>query len=375
MSWRLRAWMAVVALVVATAGASASAAQALPASFWGVVPQGILNLEQFQRLSRGGVDSVRIPIGWSAVQPVQGGAFNWAGVDFQVEEASKAGIEVLPFVSGAPSWAVPSVFVPGSHHSVRAPAHLPISGPGRAGWISFITAAVARYGPSGSFWAEHPEVPRRPLQTWQIWNEANFKYFVVKPDPGEYGKLVKISYAAFKAADPASKVVLGGLFAQPVEAESNVKPPRAYFAADFLQQMYERTPGIKSKFNGVALHPYTGTYQRLTPQIEEFRDVLKANHDLGKGLWITEMGWSSKPPTSSENTFAKGVNGQAAQLKGAFSLLKSHQRQWNLQRVYWFSVDDAPGSCNFCDGSGLFAKGFVPKKSWYSFVQFAGGTP
>ncbi len=36
----------------------------------------------------------------------------------------------------------------------------------------------------------------RPIRTWQIWNEPNFKYFVAKPNPGEYGKLVKISNAA-----------------------------------------------------------------------------------------------------------------------------------------------------------------------------------
>ncbi len=28
--------------------------------------------------------------------------------------------------------------------------------------------------------------------------------------------------------------------------------------------------------------------------------------------------------------------------------------KWKLQRVYWFSVDDQAGACNFCDGSGLF---------------------
>jgi hypothetical protein len=49
--------------------------------------------------------------------------------------------------------------------------------------------------------------------------------------------------------------------------------------------------------------------------------------------------------------------------------------KWKLQRVYWFSVDDDPGACNFCDGSGLFGKGFIPKKSWFAYVKFAGGTP
>jgi len=138
--------------------------------------------------------------------------------------------------------------------------------------------------------------------------------------------------------------------------------------------MYRTTPGIKARFDGVALHPYSYFYSELKPRIEEFRAILDANKDAGKKLWITELGWSSQPPTST-NLFAKGLSGQAAQLKGSFSLLKAKQVSWKLQRVYWFSVDDQAGGCNFCDGSGLFAQGFVPKKSWFSYVKFAGGTP
>ena len=141
--------------------------------------------------------------------------------------------------------------------------------------------------------------------------------------------------------------------------------------------MYETTPGVKTKFNGVALHPYTGKYQELTPEIEEVRQVLAANKDATKGLWITELGWSSQPPPANPllNIFAKGLKGQARQLKGAFTLLSAKVAAWKLKRVYWFSVDDQPGACNFCDGSGLFKSGFVPKPAWNEYVKFAGGTP
>ena len=86
---------------------------------------------------------------------------------------------------------------------------------------------------------------------------------------------------------------------------------------------------------------------------------------------MTELGWSSKPRRTE--LFAKGPGGQATQLKGAFRVLEKRASKWHLQRVYWFSVDDQRGSCNFCDGSGLFAKGFKPKPSWCAYVSFAGG--
>jgi hypothetical protein len=367
-----RAWLAMVAVFVLGL-AVAPTAMALPADFWGVSPQNPPTDEQFQRLRAGGVDSVRIPISWAGTQPFSSTEANFAASDILVAGAAQAGINVLPFVYGAPSWAVAPARVPGSQ--ALAPKTLPVkTGAQRAAWSNFFKLVVARYGPGGSFWAANPTLPASPIRTWQVWNEENFKYFVVRPNPADYGKLVNLSYAAVKSVDPGAKLILGGMFARPGEAKLKVKPPQAYYASDFLDQLYTSTPGIKKKFSGVALHPYTASYQQLTPDIEEFLTVLKANHDGGKKLWITEIGWSSEPK-SANDSFAKGPAGQVTQLKGAFNLFKAKAAKWKLQRIYWFSVDDQPGICNFCGGSGLFADGFLPKKSWFAYVKFAGGTP
>jgi hypothetical protein len=364
-----------VGIVCAAAFSSsfAAAAQAVPAKFWGVVPQAEPSFEQLQRLHRGGVDSMRIPVGWDSVQPLRNGPIDWSGVDSRVENITLAGIEVLPFLSGAPTWAVPQVWVPGSHQSIKAPRNLPASGAAIAGWSGFVRAAAERYGPGGSFWVEHPTLPQRPIRNWQIWNEENFKYFVAKPNPAEYGKLVRASSTAIKSVDPGAQIVLGGMFAKPGDAVIKFNPPRAYFATDFLERMYKTTPGVKSSFDGVALHPYTSDYRELAPEIEAFRKVLTRNHDSAKGLWITEMGWSSEPLDPVHDSFAKGPKGQVKQLKGAFTVLEHSQVKWHLQRVYWFSVDDVTGVCNFCGGSGLFGPGFIAKKSWAAYVKFAGG--
>lgn len=369
MNLKLRALISALALAVLGLANFATAAEALPSGFWGVVPQATPTLEQFQRLKRGGVESIRIPIAWNAVQPTQGAALVWSGVDAEVRSASVAGLNVLPFLNGAPKWAVPV----DPHY--KSPKTLPVqTGSQITGWKSFVTQAVQRYGPDGAFWAENPTVPPHPIRTWQVWNEENFEYFVARPNPAQYGKLVKLSSTAIRAVDPGAKVILGGMFAQPREAQLKRRPPLAYFAADFLDHMYADTPGIKSAFQGVALHPYTSTYTRLTPYIEEFRAVLKENHDASKSLWITELGWSSQHPTAG-NSFAKGPSGQAQQLKGAFGLLRAKQSKWRLAGAYWFSVDDETGVCNFCDGSGLFGQGFVPKPAWYAYTHFTGGHP
>ena len=375
MSRILRAWTPALAIAIFFAF-SASAAQALPAGFWGIVPQNSLSSEQMQRLGRGGVESMRIPIGWSSVQPSNGGAFDWSNADNQIEAAAKAGIKVLPFLNGAPEWAVPAKRVPGAG-GLRAPGRLPVSGAARAGWAAFLTAAVARYGPTGSFWSEHPEVPKRPIREWQIWNEPNFKYFVAKPSPAEYGLLVKNSFTALRAVDPGAQVVLAGLFSRPKgsrDARTGKHKSLNWYASDFVDAMYKGSPGIKTRFQGAALHPYTIFARELPEVTNEFRKVLRENGDGAKKLLVTELGWSSGPKNSG-NLFAKGPSGQSKELKAAFTQLRNNQARWKLKSIYWFSVDDQPGACNFCDGSGLFGPGFTPKPAWFSYVKFAGGTP
>jgi hypothetical protein len=370
---QVRAWTAAFAIALTSIAVLAPSANALPADFWGVSPQATPTVEQFQRLHTGGVDSVRIPIPWSSVQPTSAADSNFSNVDMLVSGAAAAGLNVLPFVYDAPPWAVTPAQVPGS--AAMAPKSLPVkTGAQRTAWSNFLKLVVGRYGPGGAFWVANPGLPESPIRTWQIWNEENFKYFVVRPSPADYGKLINVSYAAIKSVDPGAKLILGGMFARPKEAEYKRKPAQAYFATDFLDQLYTSTPGIKRKFVGVALHPYTTKYQQLTPDIEEFLTVLKANHDPGKKLWITEIGWSSEPHSAGDS-FAKGPAGQAAQLKGAFNLFRSKAARWKLQRIYWFSVDDQQGSCNFCGGAGLFGSGFLPKKSWFEYVKFAGGQP
>lgn len=360
--------LALIALLV-PAGAQA----ALPADFWGVVANQAPNTGEGETLAAGGVESIRVPVNWAAVQSSQGAQPDWSSVDGYVRAGAESGMSVLPFLVGAPGWAVASEGVGGA----RAPVSLPVlTATQRAGWREFLRLAVFRYGPGGSFWAENPLLPAHPIRTWQIWNEENFKYFAARPSPSQYGKLVVASYQDLHSADPGARIVLGGLFARPKGGDAKPAPgriKRAYFAADFLERMYKTTPGVRGKFLAVALHPYSYGYQQLTPEIEEVRAALKASRDGGRAIWLTELGWSSGRPSAANghNQFEKGPQGQARELRGAFGLLRAHAAAWRVKRVYWFSFTDAPGTCNFCDGSGLFSDGMKPKPAWTSYKSFA----
>jgi len=288
---------------------------------------------------------------------------------------------VLPFLYGTPHWLA------------AKPTTLPVDNARqRAEWKAFLTAAVRRYGPGGEFWAEHapssggeggigvPYVPyepatpkltpiRRPLpiRTWQIWNEANFFYFALPASPSRYAKLVTLSSQAIKAADPGAKVVLSGLFAKPT-----ADYPKGMPAAQFLEALY-RVPGLKTRFDGIALHPYAVDTETLEEYVEEFHDVTTEYHDRVP-LYVTEMGWGSQPDFE-QVAFEQGIQGQVRQLRGAYQYLLENRRRLDVKQVYWFSWKDIQGDCNFCDSVGLFREGtgFRPKPSWRAFVAISRG--
>ena len=79
-SRKTRALTAALVVVVAL-GVFAASAAALPAKFFGVVPQSTLSQEQFNTLKQGGVKTMRVALIWGAVQPKRGGAYEWSSFD------------------------------------------------------------------------------------------------------------------------------------------------------------------------------------------------------------------------------------------------------------------------------------------------------
>jgi hypothetical protein len=346
----------------------------VPPDFFGIAPQTALTPADASRMRAAGIATVRLPVSWGAVQPKPNGDFDWTGTDAAVEVAARSGLRVLPFFYATPHWLTPK------------PTTLPVdTGRERAAWKAFLQAAVKRYGPGGTFWAEHgpgagegPGIPYEPgvqyrpailsptpIRSWQIWNEANFFYFAYPASPSRYAKLVKISSQAIKAVDPHAKLILSGLFGAPTAQGS-----RGMDAADFLSALY-RVPGIKAYFDGVALHPYAVDTETLENLVEGIHDVTAENLDR-VGLYVTEMGWGSQNDFN-QVAFEQGIRGQVLQLRGAYAYLIDNQRRLDLKQVYWFSWKDAQGACNFCDSVGLFRAGprFHAKPAWHAFVALA----
>jgi hypothetical protein len=358
---------ALALALLATSLTAPAAARAVPTSFFGIAPQTALTSTDIGYMRAARIGSVRWPVNWAMVQLTANGGYDWSSFDEVMTAAANGNLRVLPFLYGTPRWLA------------RKPTALPVSsGRARRAWVAFVQAAVKRYGPGGEFWAERtPGVVQyepaifnpTPIRTWQVWNEANFFYFAYPVSPSRYAQLLKLTHSAIVSVDPAAKIILSGLFAEPT-----AKGARGMPAVDFLNALY-RVPGIEADFDGVALHPYAVDAETLAELTEGLRAVVLENHDPDTGLYITEMGWGSQNDFQ-QVAFEQGIRGQVLQLRDSYRYLLENRRRLNLKQTYWFSWKDVSGeTCNFCDSVGLFHAGarLRPKPAWHAFVGITGG--
>jgi len=337
-----------------------------PKTFFGIAPQSPYNAKDLEYMKAGGIGSIRMLMSWPVIQPTEKGGYNWETVDTTVEEASRKGMRLLPFLYGTPRWLN------------RKEQRLPVdNGRQRSAWTKFLKAAVTRYGPGGEFWDEHApgtvnyqsEAIRTPvpIRDWQIWNEVNFFYFAFPVSVPRYARLVNISGPAIKSIDPSANVMLSGLFGEP-----NPGGVKGMDAVDFLERLY-RYPGIKNRFDSIALHPYAVDAESLEEMIEGVHEVTEEARDR-PGFYITELGWGSQN-NFREVAFEQGPRGQVEQLRSSYLYMLENRGRLNLKGAYWFSWKDLRDSCTFCDSVGLFREGpkFRAKPAWHTFVALSRG--
>lgn len=343
-----RRWIAA-ALVAFALLATASAEARVPQGFFGVVPQGPLSPEDYDRV-REVAGTLRVPFYWSQLEPSPG-THEFSATDSIVSEAADRGIRVLPFVYGSPHWLTGDPALP-----PQGTAH------GRAAWKSFLRRLVRRYGPRGTFWSGWGR--RVPIRRWQIWNEPNFPLFWRPgPSPRGYAHLLRAAARAIRGEDRGARIITAGL--APVEGG-----PLPW---SYLRRLYH-VPGVRRSFDVVGLHPYAGSLHWLEYQASRIRNVMRAAGDRTTPLAVTEFGVASDGLARSP--MVKSAPGQAAFLRRAFAFLIDHRRRWRLSGVAWYSWQDGPNDrhCVFCQYAGLFDITGEPKPSWWAFRRASSGS-
>jgi polysaccharide biosynthesis protein PslG len=358
---------AALAAVACALGLSACGADSdpepVPATFYGVIPQAPVTDASFERMKQAGVGTFRSFFPWSQLEPGPG-EYDFSITDPLVSGAAQQGIEVLPYLLATPPWLAERE---GHDCGDRCGLLAPDSPEGLDVWRDFLAAVVARYGPGGDFWREHPDLPEVPIRAWQIWNEQNSpSFYAPRPDVDSYARLVDVAERAIHERDPDAEVVLGGMFGTPLGGEAP-----AISATDYLQRLYSIF-GSDPPFDAVGVHPYGAHTSKVAEQVEALRDVIERAGDDAR-LWVTEMGWSSD---EGSEALERGPEGQATALTESYGYLLDHRDALDLQGIVWYSWTDFRGAeiCAWCAGSGLFTEDGTPKPALTAFTQFTGGS-
>jgi polysaccharide biosynthesis protein PslG len=213
---------------------------------------------------------------WSEMEPTQG-EFHWEYTDWLVRAAEYYHLRIVARLDKPPGWAT----------SVSTPYSAP---PNRLqDYGRFVAQVAARY--------------RGQIAAYIVWNEPNLarEWGNRAPDPAAYAALLRTAAASLRAADPHALVVSAGL------APTNDRSAQAMDDREFLRAMY--AAGARSDFDVLAAHPYSFAQPPDDPhgahgglnfwRLQDLRDVMVANGDAAKPIWITEFGYPTVMPASS----------------------------------------------------------------------------
>ena len=276
------------------------------------------NLGLLPRFPAGGVADVRDELYWQIVEP-SAGTFTFPPYyDNYMTALRNAGVAPLITLS--------------FENTNYDGGQTPYTPEGFGAYARYATAVLNRYG--------------NQITAVEIWNEYNgtFNKGPATTDrAGTYLKMLKVAYAAIKAARPDVTVVAG--------ATAGV--PLPYFEKLFAA-------GALNYLDVVSIHPYrtASTPEGLEVQVAALK-ALMVKYGVAKPIWVTEIGWPLHNSAAPGDLAIDEVV-QAQFLVRGCALLASA----GVPRVYWYEFRDENAHPNM--GLVLNNTGFTGRKSLYA---------
>ena len=333
--------LAAMAALAVPAQPAQAAERRVPFGWLGTMIDGPLErpdapLEREMRvMAQAGVERARAVFYWDHAQPYpsaaevppyapmmrdEGGVpTDFSRTDRIVAAAARRRMQVLAVVLRAPPWA--------RKHPDREWS--PPADP--ADYARFVGVLVRRYGSSGSFWREHPDLPKVPVRHWQIWNEpAGFERGLASQfwdDPGEsylegYIAMLRASRQVIRAEDRRARVVLAGLFG------------KSWLALEDIVRA-----GGRGLFDEAAAHIFTGKVKNVVTTIEAMRAAMTdAGMRRPAPIAITELSWTASKGIAVEQEGYEVTRSQQAQrLRAALTTLAHRRKSNRISGVFWYT--------------------------------------
>lgn len=299
-----------------------------------------------------GATWVRFDMDWSNIGAAGPGQYNWSGYDQVVAAVAAHGLNSLAILDYTPGWAQESACA-GSKMCAPADPNA---------YAQFAAAAVARYAPEG-------------VHTWEIWNEPNNNnFFQPAANAAQYTSMLRAAYVAIKHVDPGATVLSGGL-APESSSGGNLSPP------DFVNGMY--ASGARGYFDILGDHPYTWPYDpayympgNAWDQMKTLHNIMVANGDGNKKIWITEYGAPTGGPGGQASSgFSTSEGGddnvsEALQARMATDAVNVASSYGWVGNFFWYSYQDQGTSDDTVENFfGLLRADGSRKPSYYALQQ------
>jgi polysaccharide biosynthesis protein PslG len=248
-----------------------------------------------------GVTEIRFDVSFVSVEPSPG-VFQWPMVP-TINQTIQAGLSVDALLDYPPTWA-----------------QTQDGSPQPAAFASFAQRVAAKLGPLG-------------ISVFEIENEEN-RVRTGDVNVAGYAALLEDSYAAIKAVDPHSTVLVGGL-----ADASDDAGPKQMSSYTFLEDLYaDRAEG---SFDGVAVHPYSAPVLPMYPaswnnfyNLPHLHSIMASHGDGSKSIWITEFGAPTRGPSYSVSP--------AAQAEAVTQAYDQVQKWPWVAAIYYFEWQDDP---------------------------------
>jgi polysaccharide biosynthesis protein PslG len=243
----------------------------------------------------------------------------WDKYDSIVELSERYNMSIIARLGNAPAWSRTESPTP----AIDTPPN------DLQDFVNYAAAVAERY--------------KGRIRYYQIWNEPNLsiEWGNTPVDPERYTEMLCRTYRALKTIDPEI-IVISGSLAPTIDISGYNLNDMAY-----LQRMYNA--GVAECFDVMGAQAYglfsgpTDRRMRNTSvnfaHVVWLRDMMVANNDARKPIWITEMAWNpvpDSPDVRDRLNFGIVSDDQAARY--AVEAYRRAESDWQFVGVvcYWF---------------------------------------
>lgn len=274
-----------------------------------------------------GVSTVRIDFSWKDIERTRG-VYELERLDHIVSACQKHGLSVLGVIGYSPQWTGRQWNQPPSDNESL---------------LKFVNFIVSRY---------------KSVNYWEFWNEPDSPtYWQPQDEMHAYTNLLKAVYPVIKAANPDSRVVLGGLTSEGFYPLKNI-----------LRE------GGGNYFDVVNFHPFANpskedSLQEVGYKIKHIREELDKN-GLKKPIWLTEIGCPGVRNVDGCSWWMGSCQDQRQQaqfLERAYTFLLNQQ---GVEKIFWAFFQDTDN--HFHDGVdyfGLLRADYSKKPAYFQYQE------